>query len=137
MRLTVLLNEASKADPQHRIEWRDPIASFGERAIAGVQPWLAEPALSAFAVRVIERVGEQGKAELATRALRAARHVVPPRLQGDLDWALGRLRTFPPLASPAQRARPRATSENRGRSPAPDPVQVVDLGVVPPPAEGG
>jgi len=98
MHLSVLLDEARNAGPLHRIEWRDPIASYGERAIAAVQPWLVDPVLGSFAIRVIERVGEQGKAEQATRALRAARGLVPPPQQGDLDWALGRLR---PITHPA------------------------------------
>lgn len=92
MELTRLLNEASRAALDRRIEWRDPIASYGERAIVVIQPWLGDPALAAFAIRVIERVGEQGQAELASRVLRSARRIVPPRLQSDLVWALGRLR---------------------------------------------
>jgi hypothetical protein len=92
MQLSVLLTEAHDATPSHRIEWRDQIAAFGGRAIEGVQPWLDDPTLAAFAIRVIERAGEQGQGETAARVLRAARRVVPAHLQSDLDWALGRLR---------------------------------------------
>lgn len=94
MQLTVLLEEAREAGPDRRIMWRDPIAAFGERAIAGVQAWLADPVLAAFAIRVIQRVGEQGHIDEASRALRNARRVVPANLQGDLTWALGRLRAL-------------------------------------------
>jgi hypothetical protein len=92
MQLSVLLTEAHDATRDRRIEWRDRIAAFGGRAIEGVQPWLDDPALAAFAIRVIERAGEQGQGETAARVLRAARRVVPAHLQSDLDWALGRLR---------------------------------------------
>ena len=108
MQLAILLEEARNADPQHRIEWRDPIATFGERAITEVQPWLADPALAAFAIRVIGRVGEQGQAELATHALGTARRLVPRSLWADLDWALGRLR---PVRSPGA-ARSRTSHPN-------------------------
>lgn len=94
MQLTVLLEEAREAGPDRRIMWRDPIAAFGERAIAGVQGWLADPVLAAFAIRVIQRVGEQGHIDEAAQALRGARRVVPPNLQGDLVWAIGRLRAL-------------------------------------------
>jgi hypothetical protein len=100
MQLSILLTEAHDATPNHRIEWRDPIAAFGGRAIEGVQPWLDDPTLAAFAIRVIERAGEQGQGEAAARVLRAARRVVPAHLQGDLDWALGRLRVVMRPSSP-------------------------------------
>lgn len=94
MQLTVLLDEAREAGPARRIMWRDPIAAYGERAIAEVQAWLADPVLAAFAIRIIQRVGEQGDIDEAARALRGARRVVPANLQGDLVWALGRLRAL-------------------------------------------
>jgi hypothetical protein len=106
MQLSILLAEAHDATPGRRIEWRDQIAAFGGRAIEGVQPWLEDPILAAFAIRVIERAGEQGQGETAARVLRAARRVVPAHLQSDLDWALGRLRVVmrpspPPRSLPA------------------------------------
>ncbi len=108
MQLTALLAEAHDATPDRRIEWRDRLAAYGDRAIEGVQAWLDDPALAAFAIRVIERAGEQGQGETATRVLRAARRVVPAHLQGDLDWALGKLRAVshpvpPPRSLPASR----------------------------------
>lgn len=106
MQLAVLLAEAHEASPDRRILWRDRIAAFGERAIEGVRPWLSDPALAAFAIRVIARAGEHGQADDATRALRAARSAVPAYLKADLDWALARLRAVTRLASKAQSAPP-------------------------------
>lgn len=110
MQLSILLTEAHDATPNHRIEWRDQIAAFGGRAIEGVQPWLDDPILAAFAIRVIARAGEQGQGETAARVLRAARRVVPAHMQGDLDWALGRLRVVM-RPSPASRSRPASLSD--------------------------
>jgi hypothetical protein len=92
MKLASLLEKASTASPADRIEWRDQIAAFGPRAIEGVRPWLSNPALAGFAVRVIERVGAAGEPALAAQVLRSARNRVPPAVAGDVAWALQRLR---------------------------------------------
>jgi hypothetical protein len=113
MNLSALLHEAETASPMDRIEWRDRIAAHGAKAITGVQPWLADPLLAAFAIRVIERVGANGETALATQVLRSARRKVPARDRGDLDWALQRIRArdrasvggpvepAPPVGAPA------------------------------------
>ena len=88
MPLTRLLADAAAAPPDRRIEWRDPIAAFGRRGIEGVEPWLADGALAAFAIRVIWRVGERGEPAAAVKVLRAARSRLSPHLQADVDWAL-------------------------------------------------
>ena len=92
MQLTGLLEDARRAAPDSRILLRDPIAAFGPRALAGVTPWLEDPVLSAFAVRVILRVGEQGDPATAASLLRRARTQVPEGVRGDVSWALERLR---------------------------------------------
>jgi len=92
MDLMRLLHEAETASPVHRIEWRDGIAAHGARAIDGVRPWLASPALAAFAIRVIERAGANGDAPHAAKVLRSARSKVPPAAKADVDWALKELR---------------------------------------------
>lgn len=92
MELASLLEDARRAPPDRRIEWRDRIAAHGPRGIEGVRPWLSSPALAAFAIRVIERVGANGDAALATQVLRSARPDVPQHIRGDVDWALQRLR---------------------------------------------
>lgn len=129
MELTVLLEEARVASPAQRIEWRDPIAAYGARAIEGVRPWLTDGVLSAFAVRVIERAGSTGESELATQILRAARKRVPAGVSADVGWALQRLRaasrpqaTTPSTpasagpASPVRREPPRYTLVARRRA---------------------
>ena len=70
-----LLEEARDADPTRRINFRDPIAEHGQLAIQGVRPWLSDPRLAAFAVRVIERASKQGPSaeRLAIEALSAVR----------------------------------------------------------------
>lgn len=112
MQLTSLLEEAQGAAPDRRILFRDQIAPFGTRAIEGVQPWLTNDVLAAFAVRVILRVGQQGERVAAAKALRAARRRVPPRVLGDVEWALTSLRLAAREASDADKAlaRPAATS---------------------------
>jgi hypothetical protein len=90
--LASLLDAARSAARSQRIAFRDPIAAHGEEAILGVRPWLADPVLAAFAVRVIERAGASGHVDLAVRVLRAARRKAPPLVADDVAWALGRLR---------------------------------------------
>ncbi|OGN80943.1 MAG: hypothetical protein A2X23_10795 [Chloroflexi bacterium GWC2_73_18] len=124
MELALLLTEAEQAPANRRILWRDRIASHGARAIDGVRPWLSNPMLAGFAIRVIERAGSLGEADLATRVLRAERRRVPSHVAGDVAWALQRLRLVmrPPVLSrpttsvpPARRARPRDSRVPRRR----------------------
>lgn len=103
MNLEGLLEEARTASPARRIEWRDQIAAFGPEAIAGVRPWLAEPALAGFAIRVIERAGIAGDRPLAARTLRAARNGASPAIIADITWALQRLRTEPQPGEASER----------------------------------
>lgn len=118
MELPALLEAAQSAPPDHRIEWRDQIAAHGAPAIEAVRPWLVDDSLAAFAIRVIERVGLDGEAELAARALRAARKHVPAGVEGDVDWALVRLREVTrrrssPPAEPAPTAPPKPVRRTR------------------------
>ncbi len=104
MQLVSLLEEAQGASPDHRILWRDRIAPFGTRAIDGVEPWLTNGVLAAFAVRVILRVGQQGEPKAAAKVLRSARRRVPPQVQGDVEWALASLRLAARQAAAAEKA---------------------------------
>ncbi len=70
--LAALMKAAGDAPPETRISFRDPIAAHGVDAITAISPWLADPRLGAFAVRVIEAVGRQGHAAEAIHALTAA-----------------------------------------------------------------
>lgn len=92
MELAPLLEGAKAASPATRIGWRDRIAAHGPRAIEAVKPWLADPVLSAFAIRVIEQAGAHGDLALATQVLRTSRSRVPAAAKGDVDWALKQLR---------------------------------------------
>ena len=103
--LTALLADARNADPAHRIDWRDPIAAHGAAAIEAVTPWLKDPSLAAFAIRVIARAGLDGQREAAQATLRQARRRLDLRLRADADWALGVLRIERP-AEPVVAKRP-------------------------------
>lgn len=129
MELAALLEEARNAPLDRRIEWRDRIAAHGARGIDGVRPWLSSPVLAAFAIRVIERVGAEGEAALATRVLRSARAEVPQTIAGDVDWALQRLRlaarpveptapgpTVVPPIKPIRQERPHLSTVARRRA---------------------
>lgn len=99
-----LLVLAAKADPSDRIQWRDPIAAYGSDGIVAVTPWLVDPALAAFAIRVIARAGADGQRETAQATLRAARRRLDPRVRVDLDWALSTLKVGPsPVAATPKR----------------------------------
>jgi hypothetical protein len=106
MQLARLLAEAQGAPPDRRILWRDQIAPFGKRAIDGVEPWLTNGVLAAFAVRVILRVGQQGEPKAAAKVLRSARRRVSPQVQGDIEWALASLRLVARQAAAAEMAPP-------------------------------
>jgi len=75
--LASLLQAAAEAAPDHRIEFRDAIAAHGEAAIKGVSPWLADPALGAFAVRVIRKAADMAAdadtRDVALASLRSAK----------------------------------------------------------------
>lgn len=112
--LPTLLEAARAAEPARRIELRDRIAEHGAPAVVALTPWLADPVLAAFAVRVIERVGLAGERELAAKVLRAARKRAPEEVLGDVEWALRLLRpasrssrteTTAPAARPSSPAR--------------------------------
>jgi hypothetical protein len=125
--LATLLVDARQADPAHRIDLRDPIAAHGAAAIEAVGPWLKEPTLAAFAIRVIARAGQEGEREIALATLRGARRRLDPRLRADVDWALGVLKLEkapePVTARPASQAAPRVersrSSSRRPRSSTP------------------
>lgn len=129
-----LLANAAGAGPAERIEWRDPIAAHGAPAIEAVRPWLTDPRLAAFAIRVIERAGRNGEREAARSTLRGARRGIDPRVRPDLDWALLQLRTpaagplpgEPPAARPvrvAPVARPHGAANLSGASRRPSQPQ--------------
>lgn len=106
--LTALLARAERADPATRIDLRDPIAAHGAAAIEALTPWLKVPALAAFAIRVIARIGLDGERSAAQATLRQARRRLDERLRADVDWALASLRVGRPAATPAVKRTPLA-----------------------------
>jgi hypothetical protein len=114
--LATLLARAEGADPTNRIDLRDPIAAHGAAAIEAVAPWLKEPALAAFAIRVIARVGLDGEREAAQSVLRSARRRMDERLRADADWALSVLKVAPARATEPTVAR-RAAAPRRAEAP--------------------
>ena len=117
--LAALLADARVTDPAHRIDLRDRIAAHGAAAIEAVGPWLKEPALAAFAIRVIARAGQDGERDVALATLRQARRRLDPRFRGDVDWALSVLKVErvpepapvkPTVQTPPRIERPRTTS---------------------------
>jgi len=115
--LAVLLERAETADPENRIDLRDPIAAHGAAAIEAVTPWLKVPSMAAFAIRVIARAGLDGEREAAQTTLRSARRRMDERLRADADWALSVLRVAktpePAPAGPSRTALPRRAEAPR------------------------
>jgi hypothetical protein len=79
---------AGEAPPSVRIEFRDQIAQYGAAGIERVVPWLADPKMAAFAVRVIARAAEFGAPDDARRALHAAIAGLPEPARSDAGSAL-------------------------------------------------
>ncbi len=90
--LTDLLELAKRAGPLERIDYAKPIARHGADAVAAMGPWLADPRLCGFAVRVIAAAAEHGaRDEARTVLLGALDEPVTPGLGDDLVWFLDRL----------------------------------------------
>jgi hypothetical protein len=107
--LASLLQAAAEAAPEHRIEFRDAIAAHGEAAIKGVSPWLADPALGAFAVRVIRKAADMAAdadtRDVALASLRSAKTAAGSEgITRDIEEAIKALKP------PARRAPARTTS---------------------------
>jgi hypothetical protein len=82
---------AAEAPPSIRIEFRDPIARYGVAGIARVMPWLTDPKLSVFAVRVIARAADFDAAAEARRVLQGALPGLTGSARSDAVDALQRL----------------------------------------------
>jgi len=103
--LASLLQAAAEAAPDRRIELRDAIAAHGEAAIKGVSPWLADPALGAFAVRVIRKAVDADTLDVALASLRSAKTAAGSEgVTRDIEEAIKALRP------PARRAPARTAS---------------------------
>jgi hypothetical protein len=82
---------AAEAPPSIRIEFRDPIARYGSAGIDRVRPWLSDPKMSGFAVRVIARAADFGAKDEARRALQAVLLSLPEPIRTDATDALAKL----------------------------------------------
>jgi len=82
---------AAEAPPSSRIEFRDPIARYGSEGIARVTPWLADPTMAAFAVRVIARAADFGASDQSRRILRACLATLQGPARSDALSALEKL----------------------------------------------
>ena len=91
--LDTLLDEVRRTDRATRIELRDRVAAFGQVAIDSMADWLDDREAAAFAVRVLERIGQQpGQLPPVIRALSDGYETAPtPEIAGDIIDALGRL----------------------------------------------
>jgi hypothetical protein len=91
--LQALVALAATASPIERIELRDQIASFGPEAVAAMAPWLTDPVLGAFAVRVMGKASDGGAQTQAIAALKKAlTKSLPDSVRGDITAELARLR---------------------------------------------
>lgn len=103
MSLDELLRAAEKADGQTRMDYRDPIAAFGARAIERLAPWLLNRTLGGFAVRTIERAAAHAEAaDLARSVLRAAQGRAPEFVERDIAQALATMAPARRRASPSK-----------------------------------
>ena len=106
-RLVELLATAAAADGMTRIEFRDPIAQFGEAAIPRLEPWLTDARLALFAILTIERIAAKPDATGAARAaLKRARSGCVASASGDVEDALARLGVRGLSRSPSSAAMP-------------------------------
>ena len=86
-----LLIGAAESPPSSRIEFRDPIARHGVRAVEAMRPWLSDRQLAAFAIRVIRKAADFGAKPEAIAALRAALLLLQEPILGDARSALAGL----------------------------------------------
>ena len=121
--LDSLLTAARDAGPQDRITYRDPIAAHQELAIEAMTDWLGEPRLAAFAMRVLERLGQDPEHRSAVVAILNSvdRDMQPVPVLRDLDATLLALGVIPrrvppkgPKPGPARRPAEIKTVASRG-----------------------
>lgn len=89
MTLDELLKAAKEADGLSRMDYRDPIAAFGKRAIEALAPWLLDKRLGGFAVRTIQLASaDADNLDIAIAVLRDARGRAPEPIGDDIAQAL-------------------------------------------------
>jgi hypothetical protein len=103
---------AGEAPPSIRIEYRDQIARHGVAGIERVEPWLTDPKMAAFAVRVIARAAEFGAADDARRALLGAIASLAEPARTDAALALDTLGVRPRKSPGARSSKSTTTVAN-------------------------
>jgi hypothetical protein len=108
--LDELLIAAAEAPPETRIQYRDPIAEFGNAAIErlAVAEWIGDPHYAAFAVRTISRATAFGGTLATVELRRALDFVANDTLRRDIEFELARL-GIKPRTDSSKKNRPTAT----------------------------
>lgn len=75
-----LLDDAAKAPADLRVEYRDRVAAFGQRAIQAMDAWVSGGGSPGFACMVLEKIGREDDPRAAVAALRRLRSRHP-------DWS--------------------------------------------------
>ena len=111
--LDALLEEARTADPSDRILFRDRIAAHGDAAIPALKEWLGDPRLSAFAVRVLERIASEPSSRRSVLGALASvdRGGLPERVAHDIAQSIQGLGGTQVRRVTSQPKRPRAPIE--------------------------
>jgi hypothetical protein len=96
--LDSLLIAAAEAPSDIRIEYRDPIAKFGNIAIErlATPEWIGDPQYAAFAIRTISRAAEFGGTLAIPTLRRALDSVANDALRRDIEFELDRAGFKPP-----------------------------------------
>jgi hypothetical protein len=91
--LNQLLGLATDAEPRVRIDFRDPIAAHGARAIEPLRGWLSDPRLGAFAVRTLEKIAaDPANRRAVLDAFESLdRNSIPKQVSSDASDAMARL----------------------------------------------
>jgi hypothetical protein len=121
--LDALLIAAAEAPPERRIQYRDPIAQFGDAAVArlATPEWIGDPHYAAFSIRTIGRAAAFGATRASTELGRALDFVANDALRRDIEFELDR-------AGSKRAKNPKSTSGNRSSHTA-APMSVDDLEV--------
>lgn len=89
--LDVLLQKVQGVPLNERMHHRNEVAAFGAAALDAVSPWLQDPRMAAFAIRVIGKIGDHdADRAVALERLRACRPRLDPNHQSDVDEVLAR-----------------------------------------------
>lgn len=115
--LQALIGSAVREPQATRIQYRDSIAAYGSEAIDAVSPWLADPDLCRFALRVIWKAGELDAREHAVKVLLEAWGDPTAKVsRDDLDLHLRKLGHNPPQSTtPRDPFRPGRIPEDAGK----------------------